>query len=638
MKLFKSVLSLLLVCIIQHALAQEDLVRTVRVPKGMEVVLRDTSFITQQDTVLYLTYDWFTSLRIRKNPYEISTNFYDTLRKRSTKNKFTKALIDLVVKRKKRKEKLVDAIVKSETVFKPYSGYRIASISFKHVDLLEGSVIDTLQYATTRFGKFVNKVHHDTRNRIIANNLLFGMGDEVDPYTLADNERVLRQLPTLRDARIYLRKNEINPQEVEVVVVTQDVTSIGVSGDYQSPSLYRFDLYDVNMLGYAREVRLSYFRNADAQTRNGYEVLFREPNFIGTFLQGEAQYTHNYLRQRTRLSMGRDFFTPAIKYAGGAEWYRTEESFYFEQYDTFKLPYTENAYDLWAGRSFEFRKRYNLILTLRMNSRDFRLRPFVESDSNSFFHNRIFMLSGISLVKRNYLKSMLIRGFGKTEDIPIGGAVGMLLGTEYNEFADRRYVELNTTFGRYFSSIGYFNVYLATGSFTKASQLEDGLFHVGGTYFSDLFKVKRLKTRQFICASYTKGFTRVLDRTLQVDGKWENENALPPFGNQRLTLGLETVHFMPWYTYGFQVALFHRLDVSLLSYDRLLARKNTFASLRVGMRTLNENLVLPLLSIEVGYFIKTHPYPAGWEIRFSTSLPRLFNTNHYFKPMVAVFN
>lgn len=638
MRILKPLLFVLLVCMAPRLAAQDDLFRKVIVPKGMEVVLRDTSFITQHDTVLYLTYDWFASLRIRKNPYETSTNFYDTLRKRSAKKKVTKAFIDLVIKRKKRKEKLVDAIVKSEAVFKPYAGYRIASIAVKQVDLLEGSVIDTLQYATTRFGKFVNKVHRDTRTRIIANNLLFEVGDEVDPYTLADNERVLRQLPTLRDARIYVRRNEINPKEVDIVVVTQDVTSIGVSGDYRSPSLYRLDVYDVNLLGYARQLRLSYFRNTAAQPRNGYEVLFREPNFIGTFLQGEVQYTNNDVRQRTRLGMGRDFFTPAIKYAGGAEWYRTQESFYFEEYDTLKLPYTENTYDLWAGRSIEFRKRYNLIVTFRLHSRDFRARPFVERDSNAFFHNRIFMISGVSLVKRNYLKSMLIRGFGKTEDIPIGGALGVLLGTEYNEFADRRYIEVNTTFGRYLATLGYFNLYLAAGSFTKSGHGEDGLITIGGTYFSDLFKVNRVKTRQFIFATYTNGFTRVLDRTLQVEGKWENENSLPPLGNQRLTLGLETVHFMPWYSYGFQFALFHRMDVSLLANDRLLARKNTFASFRLGMRTLNENLVLPLLSIEVGYFIKTHGYADRWEVRFSTSLPKLFGANQNFKPTVTPFN
>ena len=99
-------------------------------------------------------------------------------------------------------------LLKSEEIFKPYAGYTIGSITFKGVDMLEGSVIDTLQEATTKFGKFVNKVHRDTRAVIIKQNLLFKVGDVVDPYKLADNERVLRQFKTLRDVRIYLRRNK----------------------------------------------------------------------------------------------------------------------------------------------------------------------------------------------------------------------------------------------------------------------------------------------------------------------------------------------------------------------------------------------------------------------------------------------
>lgn len=632
------VLCLLLLFTAQQGWAQETLLRTMQVRKGMEVVLRDTSFITQNDTVLYLTYDLFTSARIRINPYETSSNFYDTIRKRSSNKKLTKALFNLLVKRKKRKEKLIPAIVKSENVFKPYAGYRIASISFKRVDLLEGSVIDTLQYATTRVGKFVNKVHKDTRIGILANNLLFAVGDALDPYTLADNERVLRQFVTLRDARIYVRKKEGSTNEVDVVVVTQDVTSIGVSGDYRSPTNFQADVFDINMLGYARQLKLSYVKNSGGNPHHGYEVMVREPNFRGTFLQGDVLYTNSYQRQRTQLSVGRDFFTPAIKYAGGAIWYRTQESFYFEEYDTLILPYTENSFDVWAGRSIEFRKRYNLILSFRIQDRDFRVRPFVESDSNSFFHNRTLLLSSVSLVKRNYLKSMLIRGFGKTEDIPIGGAVSVLLGKELNEFADRHYWEVNTTLGRYFASVGYFNMYLATGSFMKQGRQEDGLLRLDGTYFSELLKVRRMKIRQFVFASYTKGYARVLDRTLRIEGKWENENLFAPLGNQRLTGGLETIHFMPWYAYGFQFALFYRLNISWLSNSILFEKRNTFVSLRAGLRTLNENLVLPVLTIDVGYYVKTTEYPAAWEIRFSTSLPRLFDSNQNFKPSVALFN
>ena len=110
--------------------------------------------------------------------------------------------------------------------------------------------------------------------------------------------------------------------------------------------------------------------------RNGYEITLREQNLFHTFIEGELQYTENYLRQRTRLSLGRDFFTPEIKYAGGFDIYRTRENFYFEEYDTLSMPYTENNIDAWAGRSFQFKKRVNIIFSARINPRNFVSRSF----------------------------------------------------------------------------------------------------------------------------------------------------------------------------------------------------------------------------------------------------------------------
>lgn len=618
--------------------AQEVWLHRTMVKGGMQVILRDTSFTVSKDTILYLTQDLWSTMRIKINPYAESTNFYDTLQQRSAKNKFSKSIISLIVKRKKRKEVITGSIVKSENVFKAYQGMRINEITYKSVDLLEGSVIDTTRYATTHFGKFINKLHRDTRKPIIKNNLLFAKGEKVDAFTMSDNERILRQLPTLRDARIYLMKDEKDSMSANVVVVTQDVTSIGVSGDFNSVSNYRFDVYDINMLGYARQLRVSYFRNSTEQPINGFELTIKEPNLLGTFLQGNLQYTHNYLRQQTSISLGRDFFTPAIKYAGGVEWYRTKESFYFEAYDTFKLPYTENAFDLWAGRSIEFKKRSNLILALRWSTKDFVARPWVASDSNAFFHNRNLLLSNIALVRRNYLRSLYIRGFGKTEDIPVGGSLSLLLGSEYNQFTDRQYVALVTSFGKYVAKLGYINLNFNGGSFVNAGEWEQGLINLGSTYFSNLFKVRRTKMRQFVFVAYTRGYNRLFDRTLSLERKWRDANDLSPLGKQRLLLGLETVHFMPWYRYGFQFALFNRIDLSLLSFNKLLMKQNTFASFRVGLRTLNENLVLPLLALEVAYFVKTGSFSDAWEIRFSTTLPRLFTNNQNYKPSLAVFN
>ncbi len=613
--------------------------RKVTVEKGQQVILQDTSFITRKDTTFILDDNDVKNIRIRDDPFAKSVLFYDSLGDRASSNKMTKEIYDLVIKKKKRKEKLVSLIVKSEEIFQPYEGFIIGSITIKTVDLLEGSVIDTLEKASTKFGKFINKVHKDTRPAIIRNNLLFEVGDVLDPFELADNERILRQFKTLRDARIYVSQSKGNPNIADVVVVTQDVSSIGVSGDYSSLKKFRIDVFDINILGYAKQLQLSYFRSSSYTPQNGYEITLREPNLLNSFTQAELQYTDNYLRQRIRFSADRDFFAPNIKYAGGIEVYQTREKFYFEDYDTLEIPYTENNIDFWGGRSFEFRKRFNMIFTARLDMHDFARKPFVSSDSNSFFYDRNFVLGSVWLTKRNFLKSLRIRGFGRTEDIPTGGAASILMGTEINEFTDRSYFEVGGTYGNYFTRIGYVNLSLAAGSFFKRGKSEDGVLAVTGNYFSDLIKIRKIQLRQFVYVTYTRGYNRVLDRTVSLPGKWRDENNLSPLGNKKITVGLESVYFMPWYFYGFQFAMFYRVDLILLTYNGgLFDKKSQFYAIRGGARVLNENLVLPSFTVELGYFGKSQLYGAAWEVKFSTTLPNLFGTSQVFKPQVRSFN
>src|SRR5688572_15371854 len=147
--------------------------------------------------------------------------------------------------------------------------------------------MDTSQVSTTKIGKLINRLHTDTRSFIIRNQLLFEEGDRVDPYVFSDNERILRQFKTIRDARIYLRPVEGMEDHVDVVVVTQDVASVGASGRYRSVNNFNLNVYDVNILGYAKQLQIGYYRNAAGEPKHGYEVILREPNFGNSFITGE---------------------------------------------------------------------------------------------------------------------------------------------------------------------------------------------------------------------------------------------------------------------------------------------------------------------------------------------------------------
>ncbi|MFX9915857.1 hypothetical protein ABTP64_18785, partial [Acinetobacter baumannii] len=81
----------------------------------------------------------------------------------------------------------------------------------------KGAIIRNIQLVDIGFGESIadpsfkqkntltrlaESLHTTTRKRAITNNLFFHQGDGLFPYLLGDNERFLRQLPYLQDAKI----------------------------------------------------------------------------------------------------------------------------------------------------------------------------------------------------------------------------------------------------------------------------------------------------------------------------------------------------------------------------------------------------------------------------------------------------
>jgi len=88
--------------------------------------------------------------------------------------------------------------------FIKYAGKTIRHIYIRNVGF-EGDVKDTTK-VNGGFGvKLGNALHKNTRQKIIANNLLFKEGDKLNPYMLTDNERYLRDLDYIQDALIIVQ-------------------------------------------------------------------------------------------------------------------------------------------------------------------------------------------------------------------------------------------------------------------------------------------------------------------------------------------------------------------------------------------------------------------------------------------------
>ena len=99
----------------------------------------------------------------------------------------------------------------------------------------------------------------------------------------------------------------------------------------------------------------------------------------------------------------REFITPQTKWAGGVEFGSTAtfKEDLVDMGDTIvRTPYDWDYLDIWGGWQFLLGgqdSRKTLPLAIRGAQKEFSDRPYVEQDSNKFFHNGNLLLGGISL-------------------------------------------------------------------------------------------------------------------------------------------------------------------------------------------------------------------------------------------------
>ena len=114
---------------------------------------------------------------------------------------------------------------KSETPFKPYEGKIIRHIYLRGYGF-EQTFIDTskrLEYFGTNL---LNHLHHKTRDWVIRDNLFIREGTPVNAFKLADNERLIRSLNFIQDARIVVAPASRQYRHFDLVLIVKDLFSL----------------------------------------------------------------------------------------------------------------------------------------------------------------------------------------------------------------------------------------------------------------------------------------------------------------------------------------------------------------------------------------------------------------------------
>jgi len=533
-----------------------------------------------------------------------------------------------------------DDLVESEERFRMYAGKTIAGIFLKKIPVFGGSVDDSLSMAISDIDKFGNSLHINTQDRVVFNNLLFKKGDQVNPFTLADNERILRQLPFIRDARILVipRKDE---QEVNVIILTRDVFSIGANLRIHSKDDIAVSIFDRNLFGSGWEFRNTFRNRSERAPSLGYEGIFDSRNIGGSFIAATLRYSQAFDMQQGRVTFAKEYLTQETRYAGGLDYAHTtvnDESNYFNT-----VLYSSDQFDFWIGRSFvigDIENRNVIKLGVRYFQNIFEDRPLVLADSNFAYHNQNILLGNIIFNNLRYYTSYMVLGFGQTEDISQGYALEYMAGYSQEEFKERIYNGVQFWLASWIEDLGYFAFTSQISAFSNRGKAEDGILKFRLNYFSPLMHLNSYKFRHFFYAQYVKGFNRKNDKLIDI----QNDNGIRGLiqeglsGTEKLVLTFESRIFTPWTLSGFRLTLLPFADFGFIGYENnLLNVHGLYSALGLGCQIRNEALLLQTLNLRVAYYPRLPGGNSQFGFKITLSEPLLFSQMRLGKPRIFVF-
>ncbi|GAB1445365.1 hypothetical protein MASR2M41_10560 [Flammeovirgaceae bacterium] len=528
---------------------------------------------------------------------------------------------------------------KSEEAFIPYEGKIIRHIIIEPLRFYK-TVLDTSKITRSKFIQFGESLHTDTREQTLKNNLFIKEGKPLNPYRLADNERYLRDINFIKDARIFVVPLGDNSDSVDLLVMTRDVFSLGASLDPSSPSAVNWLLQEGNFLGTGLRFAYTGLYDSDRRPEFGSAYLIHQNSIRGSFINGTIGYTNintarsmgNENEAAVYIRLDRPLFMPYARWAGGVEWSTNWSNNVFVKPDTLFARYAYSIQDYWGGITFgeiglsneKKENRNRRFLSARVLDQHFIKNPDIALSprNNLLYSNRTLALTQFTLFRQDYYKTKYIYGFGRTEDVPYGYSISFTAGWEKQFGLERPYsgTEIRKTFTNNGNIIS-FDTQL--GGYFRNKEVEDMSLQFTANYFTKLYDFTTYKVRNSVEVSLGKFIRRSIKNPLDIN----NENGIQGFrtdsltGDSRLRARFQALVFTNWKLIGFNFAVVPQFDFAVLAQrNETLFNGRFFQGYSLGLRTRNENLIFNTIEVRGYLFPSTVENIGHFRINVSANL------------------
>ena len=520
------------------------------------------------------------------------------------------------------------------------------------------SIGDTSKKLNNRITRTASTLHRTTRPFVIKNQLFFREYDRLSPFLFANNERYLRDLPFLQDARIIITPVRGRGDSVDVTILIKDVLSIGGGISIRSYQSAIVEVKEDNFLGYGDRLQFQSLYDRQRNLPFGYGLSYLKRNILGTFIDANVGYLNfnrafNSGRREENVAfiqLVRPLINPNAKwtYAFNAELHSTSNMFNPDSVYENDWKYRYRVYDSWVGwnPSYKLRGRPNearafrYLIALRMMDQNFLKKPLIYKDQYHYGYSNLFaFLGSVSVYRQLFYKTSYIYGFGRKEDLPQGIDATLTTGLTKRDSITRPYIGFNVNLNYVTTTDRFFNYTVAMGTSLNKGKTQDMTLMASVDYFGRLHHWKRSwKQRTALSLNAAHQLRPVLDEPLFL----ESQLGLPGYDNQwlpghsRITLKAESIFYMAKPLFYFKIAPF--LFGSSTLFKGIENGNSIIPIVGGGIRIRNESLIFGTIELRGSYFLKKDFVNSRTLIQLRSNLRYKYTQNFIRRPELIRVN
>lgn len=551
-------------------------------------------------------------------------------------------------------------LLKQIRSLKSYTGKRINSIIIQQHNF--STNIDSKESNLKNFfTNLANQLHYKSNTRAIRENLFVKEWDVFDPSIIAYNEKWLRDLSYIQDAKITATVTPYDTNQVDLLVVTKDLFSYGGEVLINNKNAYSAKINNLNLAGTGNSAQVIQNFENTRKPKLGWGYDIGLSNLLGTFISvnaGVNQYGNNLANnvlsaRKNYISVQRPILHPNSKWLGGMEYLQTvNQNVFPDKWDTLfdqHLNYNLKHKDIWVGYQLSKQKKlikineYRQFIQYRHLENNFKERPIdYLSQIDRNYQNLKADFISFTLVRQSVYRTRYLYGLGRYEDLPIGRSLTWTTG-RYNIEKDQS-AYLGFKFEQYkLSKKENYNHIIAN---IASSYIDKALQDI--RFLSSLEQFGKLKYfnngfgyRQILNLSFTQTLKNKYNEALRINSIYgiPQLNREQIKGGTRISANWETVVYNNRAVWGFKSAPF---IFGNLTYIRAVGtpvlKGDIYSAIGSGMRIRNENLVFGTIELKGFYFPRTNQQVSPWNFSLITNLRYKYNSNIVEKPNYVEIN